>query len=185
MRSSRWYSICSSDRLYNRLSTRIRTMVSVGYGGRRTATLKTVWPRCNAVNYHRQCGKIDARIDLCRGGAQNIKLISVMCVGKQVGLDGAAAFHGISVGLKSQMATVLPEQERLWFFEVPFICSSSLSGYRVQSLRGTGGFLNDFPRHHFLIYCEFLWQMPPCAALGAQGPIYVQSDKLFLAMNRV
>ena len=60
MRSSNWYSLCSSDRLYRRFKTRIRTIVPVGYGGRPNAEGIVQLDSCCMHGPRKQAGGVAA-----------------------------------------------------------------------------------------------------------------------------
>jgi hypothetical protein len=68
----------------------MRTIVSVGYGGR---PLRTHRPRHEAIDLGGQRSKVDVRLDLRERVAELIDLLAVLLVSEQVGLDGAARFH--------------------------------------------------------------------------------------------
>lgn len=88
MRSRSWYSVCSSLSLYKCFKTRVRTMTSVGYGGRPPRQASPLGQQ--GVDSLREVGKVDVPGDELQRVAQGFYFVLVGSVGKQIGLDCAA-----------------------------------------------------------------------------------------------
>jgi len=84
----------------------MRTIVSVGYGGRPPCAL--TGRGADPIDLGRQRRKVDVRLDLGQRIAQRVDLLAVMIKGEQVGLDGSAADHGIK-NQQFQNKVILPK----------------------------------------------------------------------------